>query len=236
MKAVLFDLGDTLFGHGAGTTTSMGYTGAKRAYDRVKELVGEAPGYTTYYAKVTAIFAKMAVASSGLEEINIREQISGLFAGLGTKLDSNQLDEAIRAWYGPFSDNLKLLDETPPVLAALKAKGLKLGIISNTIWPGRLIEDDLKKAGIRQFFDCVVASSDVGIRKPAGEIFGAALEKLSLPAGECVFVGDSIKVDVVGAQQAGMKSVLVERREETGPEPDARIRSLAELESVLENL
>ncbi|NOZ22953.1 MAG: HAD family hydrolase [Planctomycetes bacterium] len=236
MKAVLFDLGDTLFGYGAGTTTSMGYTGAKRTYDRVKELGAEAPGYTAYYAKVTAIFAKMAVASSGPEEINIREQIHGLFSDLGMELEPDHLNEAIRTWYGPFSDNLRLLDETPPVLAALREKGLRLGIVSNTIWPGWLIEEDLKKAGIREFFDCVVVSSDIGIRKPAEAIFKSALERLSLPAEECVFVGDSIEVDVVGAQQVGMKSILVERREEAGPEPDARIPSLAELESVLERL
>lgn len=236
MKAVLFDLGNTLFGHGSGTTTSMGYTGAKRAYDRVKELGIEAPGYTVYYAKVTAIFAKMAVGSSGQEEIDIREQIRGLFSGLGVELDSTQLDETIRAWYGPFSDNLQLLDETRPALAALREKGLKLGVISNTIWPGWLIEEDLEKAGIREFFDCVVVSADVGVRKPAGKIFEAALGELSLSAEECVFVGDSIQVDVVGAQQAGMKSVLVERDEQTGPEPDARVKSLAELESVLDNL
>jgi putative hydrolase of the HAD superfamily len=74
------------------------------------------------------------------------------------------------------------------------------------------------------------------LRKPAPAIFEAAFKKLSVGAEDCVFVGDSIKVDVVGAQQVGMKAVLVERTREAGPEPDARIKSLAELESVLEKL
>lgn len=214
----------------------MGYTGAKRAYDRMKELGVATPGYTKYFAKVTAVFARMSMASSGLKEVNIREQIESLFTGLDVKLDAPLLDEAVAAWYHPFSENSFLLEEAGPVLSALKKRGLRLGIISNSVWPGRLIEADLEKAGIRALFDCVVVSADVGFRKPSSTIFEVALGKLSLTPVECVFVGDSAKVDVAGAQQVGMRVILVAKEPEVGPEPDARIRSLAELESVLNNM
>ena len=110
---------------------------------------------------------------------------------------------------------------------------MRLGIISNSVWPGWLIEADLEREGIRELFECVVVSSDVGQRKPGPKIFEKALEELGLAAGDCVFVGDSIQTDVVGARQVQMRAILVERAPEPGPEPDARIRSLSELEAAL---
>src|SRR5690606_12172513 len=63
-------------------------------------------------------------------------------------------------------------------LAALKARGLLLGVVSNTIQPGRFLSHNTQRWGLSEFFDVRVYSSDVGVAKPHPEIFRVALERL----------------------------------------------------------
>ncbi len=122
-------------------------------------------------------------------------------------------------------------------LTALRARGLLLGVISNTIQPGRFLTTNLQRWGLDHLFDVQVYSSDVGVAKPHPRIFQVALEALGVAAPDAVYVGDRLVPDVGGSQAAGMKAVLieVEHRAETHPTivPDARIKELPELLAVL---
>lgn len=90
--------------------------------------------------------------------------------------------------------------------------------------------------------DSFTASDTVGFRKPRPEIFQHTLALAAVQPNEAVYVGDSIPNDVVGANRAGMWSVLLWRSREPipqlsgGAEPRATIRTLAELPGVLERL
>jgi putative hydrolase of the HAD superfamily len=106
--------------------------------------------------------------------------------------------------------------EVPEVLAALKAQGLRLGVISN--WDERLpvLLDGL---GIGFFFDTLVVSSEVGVEKPHRQIFARALARLEVSPAAALHVGDSILEDVEGAIAAGMEAVWLDRsgrRERSG--------------------
>jgi len=96
------------------------------------------------------------------------------------------------------------LDDT---VAALRARGLAIGIVSNT--DGRL-DGRLREIGIRDHFDFVIDSVVVGVSKPDRRIFDLALREVSLAAHEVVFVGDYYVVDVLGARDAGMTPVLLD--------------------------
>jgi HAD superfamily hydrolase (TIGR01509 family) len=104
------------------------------------------------------------------------------------------------------------------VLDELRASGAKLALVSNTPPTSNYILDRLK---LRQRFDAIVFSCDVGFLKPDPRIFKLALNKLGVPAEQAVVVGDKIRTDILGGAILGMRSVLVEERSRTVVERQA---------------
>ena len=86
------------------------------------------------------------------------------------------------------------------LLAGLRARGLRIGVVSNTDTPRRFFDPDLD-------VDAVVLSCEVGKRKPHPAIFRRALDELGVRAPETLFVGDSLAEDVAGAAALGMTTV-----------------------------
>jgi putative hydrolase of the HAD superfamily len=123
--------------------------------------------------------------------------------------------------------HFELYDDVIPVLAELRAMGLKLGLVSNT-------SRDLG-ALVRHFgldVDAWVSSGSHGKVKPSPLIFAAALELLEVAARDTVMVGDSVEDDIEGAEAAGMKAFLLDRAGRF-PERTGRIESLRELPAAL---
>jgi len=95
-----------------------------------------------------------------------------------------------------------------PTLAALRARGLGLGVVSN--FDGRL-PGLLDAFGLAASFDAIVWSSDVGAAKPDPAIFRAAATRLGVEPTELCHVGDDTIADVDGARHAGAMAVLIDR-------------------------
>ena len=122
---------------------------------------------------------------------------------------------------------LVLFDDVVPALTDLKGKGLILGLISNVERDIVLLVD---KLGLTPLLQVVMTSQDVGFNKPQPEIFHEALRQAGVQASEAIYVGDQYQIDVVGANKAGMKGVLLDRGdylEETADCP--RIQSLTQV-------
>ncbi|MBV8223511.1 MAG: HAD-IA family hydrolase [Candidatus Eremiobacteraeota bacterium] len=102
----------------------------------------------------------------------------------------------------------RVYDEVRPVLRALRAKGVTLGIISN--WTGDL-EDVLRSVELRHHFDFVLDSAHLGWEKPHPEIFLEAVRRAQISPHEALHVGDSPDHDVAGALAVGLRAVLVDR-------------------------
>jgi len=124
------------------------------------------------------------------------------------------------------------IDGAPGIVARLKQRGLKLGVVSNA--EGR-VERDLEAAGYQGLFGTVVDSHVVGMEKPDPEIFRIALARLGAEAERTIHVGDVPSVDVAGARAAGIVPVLLDRHELYDGVAARRIRSLAELPDLLES-
>ena len=126
-----------------------------------------------------------------------------------------------------------LYDDVKPVLRQLHKRGLRLGLISNT---HRCLESFQSHFELGPFITGAVSSSDHGYMKPHPSIFHAALRELGVTAGEAVMVGDSIRHDVAGARQLGMRAVLLVRSGQAeAPVADVPvIGSLAELPAVVD--
>ena len=129
-----------------------------------------------------------------------------------------------------------MIDGAEEILGYLKKQGLKIGIVSNTIFPERFHLSELKRFRLYPYLDFHVFSSTVSVRKPHPRIFQQALDNLMVDASQAVFVGDRLVEDVGGAQQAGMKGILKyhEGRDYTAPIiPDVQINELNELKRVV---
>ena len=112
--------------------------------------------------------------------------------------------EIVHGW--EHARNFELYEDALPVLAELRGRGLRLGLVSNT-------SRDLD-AFIRHFaldVDAWLSSGTHGKVKPSPSIFRAALDLLGVEAEAAVMVGDSIGDDVDGARAVGMRAFLVDR-------------------------
>jgi HAD superfamily hydrolase (TIGR01549 family) len=121
--------------------------------------------------------------------------------------------EMTRAWER--SENFDLYDDVLPVLGELRARGLKLGLVSNG---GREISDFVVHHRLE--VDCAIASRAHGWIKPHESIFRAALDLLETTPADAAMVGDSPEDDIKGAAALGMRTVLIDR-ERRQPEAES---------------
>jgi putative hydrolase of the HAD superfamily len=117
----------------------------------------------------------------------------------------------------------------PAIVAELKRRGLRLGVVSNA---EGLVARDLDRAGYQGMFETVVDSHLVGVEKPDPAIFAIALERMTLRPEAALFVGDVPSVDVAGARAAGLAPILLDRHD-LYPDVTPRLRALSDLLSLL---
>jgi putative hydrolase of the HAD superfamily len=151
-----------------------------------------------------------------------------------------QPEECILPWYRRVTDVIYVEPDTRPTLVALRERGLKLGVVSNTAWPAVVHDLDLSRYDLLDLLDCRIYSCEIGWEKPAPQIFRAALDCMGLPPSDVAFVGDFLRYDVAGAQGVAMKGIW-KRVEGRPPEaddhsvvPDATVTRISEVPVALE--
>jgi len=235
IKAVLFDMFDTLMliekDH-AFYSPSL-----KRAYEFLLEKGVKVDFDVFEKAYVEARDALYAEADAKLEEPHFNVRIANALKVLGYDygVSSEIVAGATNAFCEAFMNYVRIDNDAAGSLAKLHGR-FKLGIVSNFAIP-ECVLTLLRKHGLDGFFDVVVVSGAVNVRKPSPEIFRKALEALGVDAEETVFVGDTVDADVEGAKSLGMKTVYIERRVQKEAEtacPDQTIKSMGELLEALE--
>jgi putative hydrolase of the HAD superfamily len=119
-----------------------------------------------------------------------------------------------------------------PALRALRARGLRLTVVSNA--NGTLCAH-MERLGLGGSLDCVLDSYDMGIEKPDPRLFQIALERSGASPDTTIHVGDLYEVDVVGARAAGIRGVLLDEAGLYEGVDCPRIRSLDELVTRIES-
>jgi putative hydrolase of the HAD superfamily len=100
--------------------------------------------------------------------------------------------------------------EAAPLLRGLRDRGIKVGVLSNTLWPREHHERVFARDGLLELIDGAVYSSEIEVGKPHQDAFAAALAAVGEPDPACaVFVGDRAWDDIHGAQRVGMRAILV---------------------------
>jgi putative hydrolase of the HAD superfamily len=147
--------------------------------------------------------------------------------GMGGNADSAYACavEITRGWER--HENFELYDDVPAALAALRAAGLRIGLVSNS---ARDVRDFARHHGLD--VDAGISSFHHGRTKPHASIFRAVLDLLGVQPAEAVMVGDTVADDVEGAFALGMRAILLDR-EGVHPDFEPRIESLRELLPIL---
>ena len=126
----------------------------------------------------------------------------------------------------------------------LRSMGMRVGVLSNTIWPREWHVGFFERDGVYDLIDGDVYTSEIPWTKPSPLAFGAAMEAVGVrdPAA-CVYVGDRLFDDVWGARNAGLRAIHVplsniplEQVGHTEGEPDASVTSLAEVPAAVRSL
>jgi putative hydrolase of the HAD superfamily len=185
----------------------------------------------------TASAAALHGAESQLWRVSAQAHRSAtmdaLFELAGVAATADLLASYVRAWEPhTYTD-----PDVPDLFRHLRARGIRVGVLSNTMWPRRWHDDVFRRDGVLDLIDGTVYTSEIDWTKPHPEAFRAAMAAIgtSDPA-RCVFVGDRPFDDVHGAQRAGLRAVLVPNSDVppyASAVPDAVISRLAELPALL---
>jgi len=243
LRAVLFDLGDTLvdLGEGRGDYEARLAGRGVHVCDALAALgatIADRPRFATALAHESEARYQAAVAAQrGLDVYDVMRQF---LPQMGLPADETWVRAAGDAFYQSRGDGAGLRIGARELLTELRGRGYLLGVISNTLQPGHLMDRTLAGRGLLDFFPVRIYSSEARVAKPHPAIFRAALAALDLPPVQVAYVGDRLVADVAGAQGVGMKAVLIEvaHRAEHAADivPHARIRELPELLEVLAGL
>jgi HAD superfamily hydrolase (TIGR01509 family) len=117
-------------------------------------------------------------------------------------------------------------DDARSTLHALRARGVRLAVVSNS--DGR-IEAKLVDEGLRGAFEVVLDSHVEGLTKPEPGLFLRCVERLGLPAARCAYVGDIFSIDVEGPRRAGLQGILLDRTGRYRAPASPRAAQLADL-------
>jgi len=157
-----------------------------------------------------------------------------LFKGLVARfeLPTDLADTLLIDYRAGFPNACLLFSDVAQTLAALRASGLRLGLITNG--SVRMQSRKLECLSLSTAFDAILISAAEGISKPDPEIFRRALERLQTDPARSVFVGDHPDVDIAGARAAGMQAIW--RRDPTAGaaiDADAIIEDVGDLLPLL---
>jgi putative hydrolase of the HAD superfamily len=237
VKGVLFDLGDTLLDFAQLDVTSLFEAGARLTYDYLQTLGKSLPSFATYHSRqLRALRWNYFKSKLTRREFNSLDLLGRLATGMGHELTGDQTLELAWRWYEPLSRCATSEEGLEDLLRRLGEQGIKLGLVSNTFVPAEVLDRHLEQLGLLEMLPVRVYSCRVGYRKPHPGIFAIALRQAGLEAGQAMFVGDSPRADILGANRAGMISVLKDpagRYDGASVKPHHRIQRLSELPDIL---
>ena len=207
IRAILFDLGNTLVGY---------YTSSEfpLVLRRCLRECASALGHTEDPARDEDLFERALLLNREQADYAVRplaDRLQELF-GAYESLDEGSASALGAAFLKPIFAMARPDPQAVPLLEALRARGIKIAIVSNTPWgsPADAWRAELTRHGLLDKVDATVFCMDVGWRKPHRAPFDRALSLLEVASADALFVGDDHRWDIVGAQNAGLRPVLLD--------------------------
>jgi putative hydrolase of the HAD superfamily len=184
-------------------------------------------------ARAGEVARAICAAERAVWEAGERSMESGTLAQVFERARVTATDGLLASYYRAWEPHTLTDPEAAPLLRELRSRNIRIGVLSNTLWPRSAHERCFVRDRVLDLIDGAVYSSEIPWVKPHPEAFRAAMAAVGEddPAS-CLFVGDQPYADVHGAKGAGMRAVLIQGS--TVPPydaavPDAVITRLAEL-------
>lgn len=239
-RAILFDLGGTLLEYENLTWQELSRQGFRLAFERLRDSIDNFPAEEEFVRLFDDYFeSRYADSLKTLIEVRVTDLIKDCFATLKLPGDGFLQREFLEAYYRPITEQVSMAGGAREILGHLKSSGLKLALVSNTIFPGDFHRRELRRFGLVGLFDHLFFSCEVGFKKPHPIIFKKALEAMEVQPQEVVSVGDRLKEDIAGPKSLGMRAILKIKEANDYAEdiaPDVVIKDLDELPSALQQL
>ncbi|MCC3770606.1 HAD family hydrolase [Streptomyces sp. UNOC14_S4] len=230
IRAVLWDVDDTLFDYSgsdrAGALRHLQAEGLLSRYESAEQALG------LWRAVMETQFARFVAGELGFQE-HRRERVR---AFLGVPVEDSEADAWFARYVRHYEAAWTLFPDALPALEALGPR-FRQAVLSNAATASQ--ERKLRTLGVDGRFEQMVCADRIGCAKPDPRAFHAACALLGLPPGEVAYVGDQLECDAVGARDAGLHGIWLDR---TGPAeavvPDGvrRIAHLGELPGLLPRL
>ena len=240
VKAIVFDLGETILNFGKVNLVGLFKEGARLSYDYLKSQ-GQPVGSFWFYCwrNLIALRYKNFISELNGKDLNSSAFLRKYGTKKGIQLNSEQWHHFAWLWYEPLSKIAKIEPDIKQTLTLLKNSGIKLGILSNTFVSGYSIEKQLESIGILDFFDVRLYSYQFKFRKPDARIFKIAAERIGEAFENIIYVGDRLDKDVQPTMKLGMQPVIKTAYTNTGkniPEGVFQINKLSELPAIVEQI
>lgn len=208
LKGAIFDLGETLM-HLAVSWEQVREWRVKAIYESFTE-----HGVTLDLNDLKREYLRLheeesEYAARTLEEIEIRESFVKLFDRLGVKpRQQPEMEELVKRFFALEAESWILFPGIPEMLQQVRDLDLRMGVLSNARndWAVREI---MERLDLTRYFDAILTSAALGVRKPRPEPFQEMLKLLGIEATEAVMVGNSMEADVAGAVPLGIKTIRV---------------------------
>jgi putative hydrolase of the HAD superfamily len=188
--------------------------------------------------RVAEIAAAAATAEEHLWQLGRQENRSATLDQVFTQAGVTPTEALLASYYEAWEPHTFTHPDAVIVLRQLRERGIKVGVLSNTMWPRARHELIFSRDSVLDLIDGAVYSSEIPWVKPHKEAFRAAMAAIGADdPGACVYVGDRPFDDVHGAQAAGMRAVLVPHSSVPafpGTVPDGVISRLADLTALID--
>ena len=243
IRAVIFDLGNTLiYFEGAWPQVMQRADRELLAYLRSAGLpLDEALFLDRFRTRLIEYYEEREAEFIELTTAYVLRNV--LYEMGHANVDDALLEPALERLFAVSQEHWKREPDAIPTLDALKASGYPLGVISNAS-NDTDVQTLVDKTELRPYFDFVLSSAAIGIRKPNPRIFSTSLESWGFAPSQVAMVGDTLGADILGARNAGLFSIWLTRRADSPGnhdhldtiQPDATIETLGELPILLANL
>jgi HAD superfamily hydrolase (TIGR01509 family) len=232
VEAVLFDYGRTLVTFDYPTDDLLAVL--ERFRPRIEQALGAPAPAADALLRDVLVPLEEHIDSPDQIEITYTDVYRATWRKAGLDLPGELLHEILDAEQQCWDRAVQVDPDVVRVLSWLKERGIKRAVCSNAPFPPEMMHRQVASNGIAQLMDVVLFSSQFGRRKPAPEIYRAALESLGVSAERSLFVGDRVREDYEGPRAIGMRAILCTAHASEMPPPGIpTISSLGELPAVL---
>lgn len=234
ITSILFDLGDTLVHLDRST-----YDVMEARVQALHKCLLDGQCETEYGQLREVYYAVHSELSMFSQETGVETTTSRVLEEVLARMATPKplpwtMDKLVRSFFEPEIKSWILYDDAIPTLSTLRDHGYRFAVVSNARSHWAVVEI-MKRLKIDRYFQTILTSASVGLRKPRPEIYLRAMNILGSSPDSTVMIGNSLGIDVLGAKKLNARALHIEREiaEESLVEPDATIKSLSEILEVI---